>query len=242
MYRFLSNERRTLLTSGYLRNIFSPTVFQSKSNKEKLSQRRTLNQRTIFFTPNDGLFLNSGHLKDFRGKHRNFFILVFVESSRLIQYSCLDYSRSILKILIKHVDGKLKSKPGSSESYVDVQISAYRFRTYRNPGYRRPARSVIRKQIEFQLDAIEIKTTFLLIFLLRYDPFSRLKVDGEVAVKLSELNNRGFLQGCQVELSKEITKSNQDFTAFIFRPKQNVLFNNILFQVIYSQLLLIFCT
>lgn len=137
----------------------------------------------------------------------------------MFYFSCCFFVRSVLKILIKHIDGKLKSKPGSSESYVDVQISAYRFRTYRNPGYRRPARGVIRKQIEFRLDALELKTTFLLIFLLRYDPFSRLKVDGEVAVKLSDVNSQGFFDGCQAELSKEIMRSNQDFTAFIFRPK-----------------------
>jgi len=121
--------------------------------------------------------------------------------------------------LIKHIDGKLKSKPGSSESYVDIQISAYRFRTYRNPGYRRPARSIIRKQIEFRLDKTELRTTYFLMFLLRYDPFSRLRVDGEVVFKLEDLVTQGLLEGCQVELSREIMRSNQDFTAFIFRPK-----------------------
>ena len=130
----------------------------------------------------------------------------------------LFFSRSVLKIIIKHLDGKLKGKHGSSESYVDVQISAYQFRTYRNPGYRRPARAVIKKQIEFRLDFMELKTTFLLVFLLRYDPFSRLKVDGEVVFKLSEVLNEGFLDGCQIELTKEIMTSKQDFTAFIFRP------------------------
>lgn len=134
----------------------------------------------------------------------------------LLQY---DKSRSILKLLVKHIDGKMKSKPGSSESYVDIQISAYRFRTYRNPGYRRPARSVLRKQIEFRLDRTELRTSYLLIFLLRYDPFSRLKVDGEIAFKIDDLSSQGLHDECQIEVSKEITKSNQDFTAFIFRPK-----------------------
>jgi len=134
----------------------------------------------------------------------------------LLQY---DASRSVLKILIKHIDGKMKSKPASSESYVDLQISAYRFRTYRNPGYRRPARSILRKQIEFRLDKTELRTTYLLLFLLRYDPFSRLKVDGEVVFKIDDVAHQGLYDGCQIEVSKEIMKSNQDFTAFIFRPK-----------------------
>lgn len=119
---------------------------------------------------------------------------------------------------IKHIEGKLKSKLGSSESYIDVQISPYRFRTYRNPGYRRPAKSIFKRAIEFRVDCFELKTTYLLMFLLRYDPFSRLKVDGEVIVKLSEVLTQGFLEGCQAEFSMEIMKSNQEFTAFIFRP------------------------
>ncbi|XP_057292886.1 uncharacterized protein LOC130621593 [Hydractinia symbiolongicarpus] len=133
----------------------------------------------------------------------------------LLQY---DKNRSVLKVIIKHLDGKLRSKLNSSESYVDIQVSAYRFRTYRNPGYRRPARAVLKKQVEFRLDFVELRSSYLLIFLLRYDPFSRLKVDGEVVFKLMDIISEGFLDGCQIELSKEIVKSNQDFTAFIFRP------------------------
>ena len=126
--------------------------------------------------------------------------------------------RSVLKVIVKHIDAKFKSKHSSSESYVDIQVSAYQFRTYRNPGYRRPTRVVIKKPIEFRLDILELKNSFLLIFLLRYDPFSRLKIDGEVVLKLSDIYNDAFLDGVQVELSKEIMKSKQDFTAFIFRP------------------------
>ena len=136
-----------------------------------------------------------------------------------ISFCYFFFFRSVLKILIKHIDGKLKNRPGSSESYVDIQVSAYRFRTYRNPGYRRPSRSVLRKHIEFRLDRSELRTSYLLIFLLRYDPFSRLKVDGEVVYKIEEATKDGLLDGCQVELYKEIVRSNQDFTAFIFRPK-----------------------
>lgn len=64
---------------------------------------------------------------------------------------------------------------------------------------------------------LELKNSFLLVFLLRYDPFSRLKIDGEVVVKLSDVLNNAFVDGVQVELSKEIMKSKQDFTAFILR-------------------------
>lgn len=64
---------------------------------------------------------------------------------------------------------------------------------------------------------LELKNSFLLVFLLRYDPFSRLKIDGEVVVKLSDVLNDAFVDGVQVELSKEIMKSKQDFTAFILR-------------------------
>lgn len=64
---------------------------------------------------------------------------------------------------------------------------------------------------------LELKNSFLLVFLLRYDPFSRLKIDGEVVVKLSDVLNDPFVDGVQVELSKEIMKSKQDFTAFILR-------------------------
>ena len=65
---------------------------------------------------------------------------------------------------------------------------------------------------------LELKNSFLLVFLLRYDPFSRLKIDGEVVMKLSDVLNDAFVDGLQVELSKEIMKSRQDFTAFILRP------------------------
>lgn len=64
---------------------------------------------------------------------------------------------------------------------------------------------------------LELKNSFLLVFLLRYEPFSRLKIDGEVVVKLSDVLNDAFVDGVQVELSKEIMKSKQDFTAFILR-------------------------
>ena len=64
---------------------------------------------------------------------------------------------------------------------------------------------------------LELKNSFLLVFLLRYDPFSRLKIDGEVVMKLSDVLNDAFVDGVQVELSKEIMKSKQDFTAFILR-------------------------
>lgn len=64
---------------------------------------------------------------------------------------------------------------------------------------------------------LELKNSFLLLFLLRYNPFSRLKIDGEVVVKLSDVLNDAFVDGVQVELSKEIMKSKQDFTAFILR-------------------------
>lgn len=121
----------------------------------------------------------------------------------LLQY---DKQRSILKLIIKHLDSKTKGKINSSETYVDVQVSPYRFRTYRNPGYRRPVRAVIKKSIEFRLDRLELKTTYLLIFLLRYDPFSRLKVDGEVTFKMSEILSEGFIEGCQVELGKEFVQ------------------------------------
>jgi len=133
----------------------------------------------------------------------------------LLQY---DKSKSQLKTTIKHIEGKIRSKIGSSETYIDVQVSAYRFRTYRTPGYRRPAKTIFKKAIEFHLDQFEMKTAYLLVFLLRYDPFSRLKVDGEVVVKLSDIVTQGFMEGVQSEFSKEIMKSNQEFTAFIYRP------------------------
>lgn len=112
----------------------------------------------------------------------------------------------------------MKGRAGSSESYVDIQVSSYQFRTFRNPGYRRPVRALLKKQIEFHLDFTELRTSFLLVFLMRYDPFSRLKIDGEVVVKLTDILSEGFIDGVQSELSKDIMKSKQDFTAFIFRP------------------------
>jgi len=129
-----------------------------------------------------------------------------------------DKSKQLLTTTIKHIEGKIRSKVGSSETYIDVQVSAYRFRTYRTPGYRRPAKTIFKKAIEFHLDHFEMKTAYLLVFLLRYDPFSRLKVDGEVVVKLSDIVTQGFLDGVQSEFSKEIMKSSQEFTAFIYRP------------------------
>jgi len=133
----------------------------------------------------------------------------------MLQY---DKQRAVLKVTIKHIEGKMKGRAGSSESYVDVQVSSYQFRTFRNPGYRRPVRALLKKQIEFHLDFTELRTSFLLVFLMRYDPFSRLKIDGEVVVKLTDILSEGFIDGVQSELSKDIMKSKQDFTAFIFRP------------------------
>lgn len=148
--------------------------------------------------------------------YKNEGIYCFTIGNHHYRHNCFLF-RSILKVIVKHIDGKLKSKHSSSESYLDVQVSSYQFRTYRSPGYRRPARIIIKKPIEFRLDMLELKNSFLLVFLLRYDPFSRLKIDGEVVVKLSDVLNDAFVDGVQVKLSKEIMKSKQDFTAFILR-------------------------
>ena len=77
---------------------------------------------------------------------------------------------------------------------------------------------MIRKQIEFKLEVEEMKSNFFLAFLLRYDPFSRLKIEGEVVVKLSDLNLELLKSGLHVEANEEIKKSKQQFTAFVFRP------------------------
>ena len=129
-----------------------------------------------------------------------------------------DSTKMVLKVIIKHIGSRMKARNGSSEQYVDCQVSAYRFRTYRNPGYRRPARAVIKKQIDFKLDISELRSHFFLVFLLRYDPFSRLKIDGEAIVKLTELNLDSLRSGMQLDTTKEIKKSKQDFTAFVLRP------------------------
>lgn len=149
--------------------------------------------------------------------YKNGVVYCFTSGNHHYRQNCFLF-RSILKVIVKHIDAKLKSKHSSSESYLDVQVSSYQFRTYRSPGYRRPARIMIKRPIEFRLDMLELKNSFLLVFLLRYDPFSRLKIDGEVVMKLSDVLNDAFVDGVQVELSKEIMKSKQDFTAFIFRP------------------------
>ena len=127
--------------------------------------------------------------------------------------------RSALKITITRADHLPKSKNGSSEAYIDMQLSPYKFRTYRTPGYRRPLRGCLQRPVDFRLEPDDVRLQYFVLFVLRYDPFSRLKVDGEIVVKLTDLDQDTFLKGETVVFKKDLEDSQQEFTAFIFRPK-----------------------
>ena len=108
-----------------------------------------------------------------------------------------------------------KAKSGSSEAYVDMQVTPYKHRTYRPPGYRRPLRGCLKKSIDFSLEVNDLGMHYFILYLLRYDPFSRLKVEGEIKIPLSELDD--LLHGETVTLTQELVDSKQQFTGFIFR-------------------------
>ena len=127
------------------------------------------------------------------------------------QYSS---QHALMKVIIRRITPTQKAQNCSSEAYVDCQVSPYRSRTYRCPGYRVPARAATRRPIDFKLEGIQLKTHYFLVFLFRYNPFSELKVDGEAIVKFSDLNIELLKSGHHVKVDVPVVKSQQNFIAF----------------------------
>ena len=125
------------------------------------------------------------------------------------------FSRMKLVVTLLEASNLPKVKSGSSEAYTDMQVSPYKHRTYRPPGYRRPLRGCLKRPVDFSLEQSDVNVHFFILFLLRYDPFSRLAVDGEIKIPLNKLTN--LLDGEQVTVTHELTESKQQFTGFIFR-------------------------
>ena len=96
-----------------------------------------------------------------------------------------------------------------------MQLSPYKHRTYRPPGYRRPLRGCLKRPVDFSLNHEDLRSHYFLIFLLRYDPFSRLRVEGEAKIQLSEID--GLIDGNETSLIRELVESEQQFTGFVFR-------------------------
>lgn len=122
-----------------------------------------------------------------------------------------------MKLLITLVEASNlpKAKSGSSEPYVDMQVTPYNHRTYRPPGFRRPLRGCLKRPIDFPLEPSDVNIHYFVLYLLRYDPFSRLKVDGELKVHLESLEH--LLDEEVVTISRELADSKQQFTGFILR-------------------------
>ena len=123
--------------------------------------------------------------------------------------------RNKLLVTLLEASNVPKSKNGSSEPYVDIQVTPYKHRTYRPPGFRRPLRGCLKKPVDFSLDQSDVNIHYFVLYLLRYDPFSRLKVDGELKIPLEGLEN--LLNEEPISITRELADSNQQFTGFILR-------------------------
>jgi len=124
-------------------------------------------------------------------------------------------SESKLLVTLTEASNVPKVKNGSSEPYVDIQVTPYKHRTYRPPGFRRPLRGCLKRPVDFSLDQSDVNIHYFVLYLLRYDPFSRLKVDGELKIHLESLEN--LLSEEVVTITRELSDSNQQFTGFILR-------------------------
>eukprot|EP00794_Sanderia_malayensis_P003754 gene3754-4276_t len=129
----------------------------------------------------------------------------------------LDYcnTASRLRVTLLEAVNLPRPKSGSSEPYIDMQLTPYKRRTYRPPGYRRPLRGCLKKPADLTIESTDLQNHYLLLFMLRYDPFSRLKVDGEAMKFLQELD--GLIDEQQISINLELQESDQQFTGFIFR-------------------------
>ena len=123
--------------------------------------------------------------------------------------------RNKLLVTLLEASNVPRAKNGSSESYVDIQVTPYKHRTYRPPGFRRPLRGCLKRPVDFSLDQSDVNIHYLVLYLLRYDPFSRLKVDGELKIPLESLEN--LLSEEPVSVTRELADSNQQFTGFVLR-------------------------
>lgn len=125
------------------------------------------------------------------------------------------FYRMKLLITLLEASNIPKAKSGSSEPYVDMQVTPYKHRTYRPPGFRRPLRGCLKRSVDFALEESDVNLHYFVLYLLRYDPFSRLKVDGELKVPLEDVEN--LLNEEVVPITRELADSEQQFTGFIFR-------------------------
>ena len=74
----------------------------------------------------------------------------------------------------------------------------------------------MKRPVDFSLDQSDVNVHYFVLYLLRYDPFSRLKVDGELKIPLEGLEN--LLNEEVVTITRELADSKQQFTGFILRP------------------------
>ena len=139
--------------------------------------------------------------------------MIFTDYTANVKNFC--FCRMKLFITLLEASNIPKAKSGSSEPYIDMQVTPYKHRTYRPPGFRRPLRGCLKRPIDFSLEQNDVNIHYFVLYLLRYDPFSRLKVDGELKIPLDELEN--LLIEEVITNDRELVDSDQQFTGFIFR-------------------------